>query len=44
MLEHGLLVLFRMNKNLKENIKIVILLYILGMITGIAINFIGINI
>jgi len=32
--------LFRINKNLKENIKIVAILYILGAITGIVINII----
>jgi len=40
----GLLMLFRINKHLKENIKIVLLLYILGAVTGIVINFIGITI
>lgn len=43
MQERGLLMLFRINKNMKENIKIVILLYILGAITGIVINLIGIS-
>ena len=36
----GLLVLFRMNKNVKENIGIILLLYVLGAITGIIINLI----
>lgn len=36
----GLLVLFRMNKNIKENIGIVLLLYVLGAVTGIIINLI----
>ena len=36
----GILMLFRINKNVKENIKIVALLYIIGVITGIMINFI----
>ncbi len=40
----GILMLFRINKNIKENIKIVALLYILGMATGIVINLIGISI
>lgn len=31
----GLLILFRVNKNIKENIKIVVLIYLLGAITGI---------
>ncbi len=34
----GLLMLFRINKNVKENIKIVALLFFLGAITGIIIN------
>lgn len=37
----GLLMLFRINKNVKENILIVELLYILGAITGIIMNMIG---
>ena len=36
----GLLVLFRINKNIKENIGIVLLLYVLGAVTGIIINLI----
>ena len=40
----GILMLFRINKNLKENIKIVALLFILGAVTGIVINLIGITI
>lgn len=39
----GLLMLFRINKNIKENLGIVILLYILGAITGILINLIGVS-
>ncbi len=34
----GVLMLFRINKNLKENIGIVALLYVLGAVTGIIIN------
>lgn len=34
----GLLMLFRINKNVKENIKIVALLFFLGAVTGIIIN------
>ena len=34
----GLLVLFRMNKNLKENLKIVALLYSIGVICGIILE------
>ncbi len=36
----GILMLFRINKNLKENIKIVVLIYILGAMTGIIMSFI----
>lgn len=36
----GLAVLFKMNKNLKENLKIIGLLYGIGTFTGIIINFI----
>ena len=38
----GLLVLFKTNKNLKENISIVVLLYIIGVIFGYLIDLIGI--
>lgn len=38
----GLLMLFRINKNIKENIGIVAILYVLGAITGIVINLIGV--
>lgn len=34
----GLLVLYRLNKNIKENIAITVLLYVLGVIGGIAIG------
>ncbi len=34
----GLLMLFRINKNVKENIRIVTLLFFLGAVTGIIIN------
>lgn len=37
----GLIVLFRVNKNLKENIKIVTLLYAIGVISGVALQFVG---
>ena len=40
----GLAVLFKTNNNLKENIKIVVLLYIIGVISGILIELIGITI
>ena len=36
----GLLVLFRINKNVKENAKIISLLYIIGVISGIILDFI----
>ena len=38
----GILILFKTNKNLKENIRIVALLYILGAFTGIVMNILGI--
>ena len=40
----GLAVLFRNNKNLKENIKIVTLLYVIGVISGILLELIGLKI
>lgn len=40
----GLLVLFRMNKNLKENLKITIILYSIGVSIGIIFEIIGITI
>ena len=40
----GLLMLFRINRNIKENIAIVLLLYVLGAVTGIIINLIGVTI
>ncbi len=38
----GLLLLFKTNKNLKENIMIIILLYVIGVIMGYLIDLIGI--
>ena len=38
----GLAVLFRTNKNVKENIKITVLLYSIGVISGILLDLIGI--
>ena len=38
----GLIVLFRMNKNIKENIMIVSLIYLVGVISGIILQLIGI--
>ena len=40
----GLLVLFRVNRNLKENIKITALLYAIGVISGIILELIGFTI
>ncbi len=40
----GLAVLFKMNKGIKQNIKIVVLLYSIGVITGILIEFLGFTI
>ena len=37
----GLLVLFRVNRNLKENLKIIAILYSIGVISGILLEFIG---
>lgn len=40
----GLLVLFRVNRNWKENIKITALLYGIGVVSGIILEFIGLTI
>lgn len=40
----GLAVLFKTNKGVKENIKIVLLLYCIGVTSGIILGFLGINI
>ena len=40
----GLLVLFRVNRNLKENIKITAILYSIGVISGILLELIGFTI
>ena len=37
----GLLMLFRINKNVKENLGIVLILFLLGVVTGIVINLIN---
>lgn len=39
----GLLVLFRTNKNIKENFQILVFLYIIGIICGITLELIGFN-
>ena len=36
----GILILFRVNENFKENIKIVTILYLIGVLSGIIIDFI----
>lgn len=38
----GILVLFRTNKNLKENLLILLLIYLIGVISGIVIDLIGV--
>lgn len=40
----GIAILFKTNKNIKENIKIVILLYSIGAISGMILQLIGLNI
>lgn len=40
----GLAVLFRTNKGIKENVKITVLLYGIGVISGIILELIGLNI
>lgn len=39
----GLAVLFKMNKKLKENIEIVVLLVVIGTVSGIILQMLGIN-
>ena len=39
----GLAVLFKTNKNIKENIKIVFMVYFIGAISGIILELIGLN-
>ena len=39
----GLAVLFKTNKKIKENIKIVILLYAIGAVSGVLLELIGLN-
>ena len=40
----GLIVLFRMNKNVKQNISIVTLIYGIGVVSGLILQMIGFNI
>ena len=40
----GLAVLFKINKDVKDNIKVVILLYLIGVISGIVLELIGFKI
>lgn len=40
----GLIVLFRMNKNVKENVGIVLILYGIGVLSGIILQIIGLSI
>ena len=40
----GLIVLFRMNKNIKENIGIIFILYGIGVLSGIILQLIGISV
>ena len=40
----GLAVLFKTNKGIKENIKIVVILYVIGVVSGIILELIGIKI
>ena len=37
----GILILFKTNKNMKENIKILLTIYSIGVISGIIIDLIG---
>lgn len=39
----GLAVLFKTNKGIKENIKIMVILYAIGVMSGLAIQFLGIT-
>ena len=40
----GLLVLIKMNKDIKQTLKIIALLYIIGLISGIVIDLLNISI
>ena len=39
----GLIVLFKMNKGIKQNLKITALLYTIGVLSGIFIQILGIQ-
>lgn len=39
----GLIVLYRTNDSLKENLKITVILYVIGVVAGMAIDFLGIT-
>ena len=39
----GILVLFRLNKDIKENLKVIGLLYSIGVIVGIIFEIIGVT-
>ncbi|HAP21673.1 MAG TPA: hypothetical protein DCR27_10405, partial [Lachnospiraceae bacterium] len=39
----GLIVLYRTNDSLRENLKITAILYVIGVAAGIAIDFLGIT-
>ena len=39
----GLAVLFKMNKGIKENLKIVFLLFLIGTIYGMVLQLLGVN-
>ena len=40
----GLLILFKVNKNLKQNLSVILILYLIGVIFGVIINVLGVNI
>ena len=39
----GILVLFRVNDDRKENLRIVVLLYVIAVVTGIVLELLGIT-
>lgn len=40
----GLIILFRTNRNIKENIKIILLLYFIGVLSGLVLQMINFNV